>query len=490
MGTAHWLPCTVSAALTFMQVAEVGYDAVREPPVLEYETKEFHLAVDGPQDISKFQVLSYEVLQAIRADILSTSLPSWLERPPSNFGSPGHGKLKADQWRTVCTVSMVITLVRLWSFSSASDEEKDLLENFMHLVSAADLASKRTMSTERATAYDEHMYRYLCGLRDIFDHQFVPNHHLSLHLYSCLLLFGPVHGWWAFPFERFNGLLGQTNTNHKTGEQASHCSLARILISCMLHVADMPLTFMRYFYIGANVRRLMATTDWPDDPEYREMLDSFEEAFGDVIRGTRVVDSLPFLNGRAQSRGSKYDVDQEAPLPTAIYEGILHALTGLYKETWTSAYTLRTSTRSRPALNPNGQKVPSVERDRLVFASRDAITRNSFVVFKDGDVLRAGQISEIYLHNRGKDGKPVTEPFFVINAYKPLSDSDAARDPYRRWPHINTCLYQNEFEDQTRVLRFEDIVAHFASYVYTPEDIPHECIVVRNLDRVGAPSET
>ncbi len=188
------------------------------PKVLDYDAIDFHLAADGPQDISKFRVLSYDILTAIRADIVSTYLPSWLERPPSNFGSLSHGKLKADQWRTVCTVNMVITLVRLWSASDASDHDRDLLENFLHLVSAVDLASRRTMSPSRAAAYDEHMYLYLSGLRKLFDHQFVPNHHLALHLYSCLRLFGPVQGWWAFPFERYNGLITQTNTNYKSGE--------------------------------------------------------------------------------------------------------------------------------------------------------------------------------------------------------------------------------------------------------------------------------
>ncbi len=191
------------------------------PPVLDYEATDFHLPDDIPPDVSKYRVLSYEVLQAIRRDILSTQLPSWLQRPPSNFGNPSHGKLKADQWRTVCTVSMVITLVRLWSSSAASDNEKALLENFLHLVSAVDLASRRSMSPSRAEAYDEHMFNYLGGLQDMFDHQFVPNHHLSLHLHDCLVLFGPVHGWWAFPFERYNGLFHQANTNNKTGEHRS-----------------------------------------------------------------------------------------------------------------------------------------------------------------------------------------------------------------------------------------------------------------------------
>lgn len=158
------------------------------------------------------------MIDVIRADIQSIILPSWLERPPKNFGSAAHGKLKADQWRTVCTVNLTITLVRLWGVASASQRDRLLLNNFVHLVTAVDLAARRSMTKERAAVFDHHMFLYLQGLRDIFSHDLVPNHHLSLHLVTCLLLFGPVHGWWAYPFERYNGLLQSLNTNNLPGK--------------------------------------------------------------------------------------------------------------------------------------------------------------------------------------------------------------------------------------------------------------------------------
>ncbi|TBU36142.1 hypothetical protein BD309DRAFT_846198, partial [Dichomitus squalens] len=55
-----------------------------------------------------------EALQKVREVIVNATLPSWIERPPSNFGSAGHGKLKADEWRTVCTIHMMLALVCLW----------------------------------------------------------------------------------------------------------------------------------------------------------------------------------------------------------------------------------------------------------------------------------------------------------------------------------------------------------------------------------------
>ena len=120
---------------------------IKLPPVLEEATADFHVA-QGPHDISRFRVLDQSTVDQIRADIAASSFPSWMERPPKNFGSPSHGKLKADQWRTVCTVSLVITLCRLWGSSSATPRQRLLLDNFLNLTRAVDLAARRSMDVE------------------------------------------------------------------------------------------------------------------------------------------------------------------------------------------------------------------------------------------------------------------------------------------------------------------------------------------------------
>lgn len=196
------------------------------------DTEDFHIS-NGPHDISKFRVLTAAVITQLRDDIKVTYLPSWMERPPTNFGSAAHGKLKADHWRTVCTVSMVITLVRLWS--AQADAESLLLANFVHLVSAVDLATRRSMSPSRAQLFDFHMAEYLRTLRELFDHDLIPNHHLSLHLVTSLMLFGPVHGWWAYPFERYNGIIQRLNTNHQIGELSLRPTQSDVLVLTVYH---------------------------------------------------------------------------------------------------------------------------------------------------------------------------------------------------------------------------------------------------------------
>ncbi|KAI0644124.1 hypothetical protein C8Q79DRAFT_870873, partial [Trametes meyenii] len=183
------------------------------PTKADYATALFDWDPDPPGHT----LFSGDVLNAIRSDISSTYLPSWMPNPPRNFGSASHGKLKADLWRTVCTVNLVITLVRLWGSTSSTAQEKLALKNFLHLITAVDLATRRTMSPDRAQRFDYHMLEYLRGLQYLYDAKFVPNHHLSLHLRDCLLLFGPTWAWWAFPFERYNGLLQRLNTNNRAG---------------------------------------------------------------------------------------------------------------------------------------------------------------------------------------------------------------------------------------------------------------------------------
>ena len=45
-----------------------------------------------------------------------------------------------------------------------------------------------------------------------------PNMHLHMHLKACLLDYGPPHGFWCYPFERYNGILGQYHTNRRAIE--------------------------------------------------------------------------------------------------------------------------------------------------------------------------------------------------------------------------------------------------------------------------------
>jgi hypothetical protein len=171
-----------------------------------------------------------EVVGHIRDVIRDTSVPTWLGSVPSNFGEVSAGTIKADEWQSLVTVYLPIALLSLWGAgtSHSSDELavrlRAVLDHTMELVCAVYLACARTMTARRAKAYRSHIAGYVGKLKKIYPtFSLRPNHHASLHIYDYLLLFGPAHSWWCFPFERLIGILQRLPVNHKFGRSSLEC---------------------------------------------------------------------------------------------------------------------------------------------------------------------------------------------------------------------------------------------------------------------------
>ncbi|KAG6912887.1 hypothetical protein DXG01_011329 [Tephrocybe rancida] len=76
-------------------------------------------------------VLGKDVMDAIWADMRRTQLPTWIRPAPPNWGTSQRGKLSADQYRVICTIHVVVTLVRLWA--KETGRKKEMLKHFMDL---------------------------------------------------------------------------------------------------------------------------------------------------------------------------------------------------------------------------------------------------------------------------------------------------------------------------------------------------------------------
>ncbi|KAI1788015.1 hypothetical protein LXA43DRAFT_895298 [Ganoderma leucocontextum] len=441
---------------------------LRMPPPLAETTDHYRLPGDDASYSSS--VFTREVRKQLRHDISNMVVPSWIEKPPHNFGSASHGKLKADQWRTVGTIFMVVTLVRLWGHpTSSSPLERAALTNFVHLVVPVDAATRHSMSASRAELFDQNMEAYVKGLRALYKHPLVPNHHMSLHLKPCLALFGPVYGWWSYPFERYNGILQRLNSNYKP--------------------AEMPMTFMRYFYIGANLRWLISTINWPDLEVFRDWFTSFQVTFREATRGTRFTDLATFLS--AASEQFQYDGSKESILPRIVYDRLYDIIcpksSSSGKVQFRSAYDGKRS--KVPHLPHNGQFVPSIDSGGVKYMTSTSGARNSFVVFRDslnGNHRAAGQIESIFYHHRVRGGTAKVEAFVVVRRFCQLSSNDKRNDPFRSFPGLEARLYYDELEDDVRVITLDALVCHFAVLKWTPEGIAVDCIIAKSLDRVSS----
>ena len=85
--------------------------------------------------------------------------------PPRNFGDASQGKLKAAEWHTIATVTLVITLVRLWGIPAASKRQRQMLDNFLYLVSAVRVGTGNPMCDKLAENFDHYFFQYLTTLR-------------------------------------------------------------------------------------------------------------------------------------------------------------------------------------------------------------------------------------------------------------------------------------------------------------------------------------
>jgi hypothetical protein len=153
---------------------------------------------------------------------------SWLESVFQFRREKSAGTVKAAEWRVLSTVHIPIALVSVWGEGSIH-KTPDLakfarraLDHTMSLLSAVIICCYYSTSDLRLEAYLKYVLDYNRDLTQIHkDVHHLPNHHMAVHLYDFLILFGPVRSWWTFPFERLIGHLQRLPHNQHLGQMES-----------------------------------------------------------------------------------------------------------------------------------------------------------------------------------------------------------------------------------------------------------------------------
>ena len=137
-------------------------------------------------------------MQAYAERCGATELAYWVSRAPKDAGSRHRGKLSADQWRTLCTIHLPITLVKEWATATnaptvaalpSQDRQMQMLTNFMDLVTAVNIAGSLVTSEANIRQYEESILRYLRNLKHLYPEASIkPNHHIAIHLVAFLRL--------------------------------------------------------------------------------------------------------------------------------------------------------------------------------------------------------------------------------------------------------------------------------------------------------------
>jgi hypothetical protein len=160
--------------------------------------------------------ITKEELQAIQKDIEQIVVPSSVTKLQPNFGEKAHGKLKADEWKSLYTIYLPMTLTRLWA---PLDSHRLHLKALLNLSLLVQIVISKTASKNGADLYDLTIENYLKLISVLYPGvKLVINHHLALHLSTFMRLHGPCRSHWAFPVERLIGKLQRIVKNAHIGK--------------------------------------------------------------------------------------------------------------------------------------------------------------------------------------------------------------------------------------------------------------------------------
>ena len=141
--------------------------------------------------------------------------PVNIGRLPANI-STGYGGFTANQWSNWITIFSPVVLKGLLPDSH--------LRCWLLFVGACWMLRKICIKSSEISSADLFLLQFCRLFEEIYGPKYcTPNMHLHVHLKECLLDYGPLHAFWCYAFERFNGILGSIHTNRK----AIECQLMR-----------------------------------------------------------------------------------------------------------------------------------------------------------------------------------------------------------------------------------------------------------------------
>ena len=143
--------------------------------------------------------------RTIQATVNSVRAPRDIGRIPAKVAS-GFSSLTADEWRLWTLLYSSITLEEV-----LPQEHQFCWDQF---VRACTVFCSKVITGRLCDYGRECMVSFCTMFQDLYGKAAcVPNMHFSCHLDEYLRDHGPAYGFWLFPFERMNGLLGDTYTN-------------------------------------------------------------------------------------------------------------------------------------------------------------------------------------------------------------------------------------------------------------------------------------
>lgn len=236
-------------------------------------------------------LLSDRNCQYLQSKVNSVIVPRDVGRIPSKLAS-SFASMTADEWRLWTTLYSPISLIAV-----LPQEHRNCWDLF---VRACTVFCSKAISGPLCDYGKECMVSFCHQFQQLYGNAAcVPNMHFSCHLDEYLREHGPAYGFWLFPFERMNGLLGDTHTNkHAITLQFMRQFIRKCSIWQMLHT--LPADLSEAFFP-------------PESTEAKKTSGGVRHTC-DVVATTRA--QLPLQLGNTQ--GNLLDKINSASIPQAI----------------------------------------------------------------------------------------------------------------------------------------------------------------------------
>lgn len=367
-----------------------------------------------------------------------------------------------------------------------------MLNNFLDLVAAVLHGTPRALTEQRIKIYDRLILRYMKGLLETFkDITLVPNQHYALHLGSVLRRLGPTHAYWAFPFERYIGLMERIRTNHKPGQLLLYVQFSKSLNRLpLVDKGEMEMTFMQTYCMGSNLRGLLTSDMLPSAiSNLRAVIDI---ALGQDSRGSLMSDLMIF--GSDVEPRVEFDDRKQKLLSSTSYQCLLNRICNDDKLSEGTQFVshIASSRQTHVALNPYCQPLDHTMLKGLRYSNSQSAAGigDSFILAKrrseHTNGLMMAQIQSLFVHRRfSKECGYRDQVFASIRRFENLSLEDQKHDPFRKYKHLRMFLVYSEPVAEETVIPLSDIISHFATCPVDDENLSRPCVVGVSLQRVS-----
>ena len=181
-------------------------------------------------------IIGKKQMKILEKRIEQMDVPTDIGRLPKRISS-NYGSYTAEQWKNWTLIYSVFAL-------KGVIEDKHL-QCWQTFVLACKYFCRNTVTTADLQRADLLILKFCKQFEKLYGKKAItPNMHLHCHLKDIIMDHGPVHSFWCFSFERYNGIMGSVSTNKQSLELQL---MRKLILSRFLDDIQLPLQYTAEF---------------------------------------------------------------------------------------------------------------------------------------------------------------------------------------------------------------------------------------------------